>query len=260
MKILVFVAHPDDETVFTGGTLALLARAGGAVHYLLATRGEGGEMGEPQLCERSDLGQQREKEMRCAVQALGGSGLSFLDYIDPLAGEDDQLFPYTDDLENLTHQLVKHIQALKPVAFISHGSNGEYGHPAHRISHAAASRAVDALGDTAPLFYTFSASFNEHPRPRLINKKDPAHIVVDVASAHHQKTNAALCHRSQNALFVRRSSKRAGRPLTIAEVLADVESLHRVYPPVKNGTVNDLIAQALQPWVKDFSISDSEQI
>ncbi len=250
MKILVFVAHPDDETVFTGGTLILLARAGLQVHYLVATRGEGGEMGEPQLCKRDELGPLRETEMRCAVQALGGASLSFLDYIDPLVGKGDQLFPYTDDQDALTQQLMDHIQRIQPAALISHGSTGEYGHPAHLISHAAAHKAIAVLADAAPLFYTFSAAFNGHPRPRLLNKPDRAHIVLDIASAHDQKSQAALCHRSQNALFVRRSSKRAGRPLTVPEVLATVESLHRAYPPVENGSVDDFIARALKPWTK----------
>lgn len=258
MKILVFVAHPDDETILTGGALILLARAGFDIHYLIATRGEGGEMGEPQLCEREALGPLRETETGCAVQALGSASLNFLDYIDPLVGDGDQLFPYTDDVEVLTKQLMEHIQRIEPVALISHGSDGEYGHPAHRISHTAARRAITALGDAAPLFYTFSAAFDEHPRPRLVNKSDPAHIILDISSAHDQKTQAALCHRSQNALFVRRSSKRAGRPLTVAEALFAVESLHRVYPPVKNGVVDDPIACALKPWIKDFAKRESK--
>ncbi len=256
MKILVFVAHPDDETVFTGGALILLARVGFQVHYLIATRGEGGEMGEPQLCERDELGKLREKEMHCAMRALGGTALNFLDYVDPIVGRDDQLFPYTQDQAELTHRLIAHIQHLQPAALISHGSSGEYGHPAHRISHAAARNAIFALGESAPLFYTFSAAFNNHPRPRLINKDDQAHIILDIASAHDQKTQAAYCHRSQNALFVRRSSKRAGRPLKIPEVLATVESLHRAYPPVKNGAVDDIVARSLQPWLKEDIVSE----
>ena len=256
MKILVFVAHPDDETIFTGGALILLARAGIQVQYLVATRGEGGEMGEPQLCARDDLGPLREKEMRCAVQALGGTALNFLDYVDPMVGAEDQLFPFTDDEVELTGRLIDHIQHIKPAALISHGSTGEYGHPAHRISHTAARKAIQELGNAAPLFYTFSAAFPEHPRPRLINKPDHAHIILDITSAYDQKTQAALCHRSQNALFVRRSSIRAGRPLKVAEVLATVESLHRAYPPVKNGTVDDFIARALKPWIKENIESD----
>ena len=46
MNILAFFAHPDDETMLCGGTLALLAQNGASVHYLCATRGEGGELGE----------------------------------------------------------------------------------------------------------------------------------------------------------------------------------------------------------------------
>ena len=41
MNVLAFFAHPDDETMLCGGTLAILARHGAAVHYLCATRGEG---------------------------------------------------------------------------------------------------------------------------------------------------------------------------------------------------------------------------
>ena len=47
MKALAFFAHPDDETMLAGGTLALLAHSGVGVHYLIATSGEGGEAGEP---------------------------------------------------------------------------------------------------------------------------------------------------------------------------------------------------------------------
>jgi LmbE family N-acetylglucosaminyl deacetylase len=47
MKVLAFFAHPDDETMLCGGTLALLSKAGIEIHLVCATRGEGGECGEP---------------------------------------------------------------------------------------------------------------------------------------------------------------------------------------------------------------------
>ena len=99
MNVLAFFAHPDDETMLAGGTLALLARQGVQVHYLSATRGEGGEAGEPPLCSLEDLGQVREEELACAVAALGGSSLDFLGYTDPRVGPDDELYAYSDDLE-----------------------------------------------------------------------------------------------------------------------------------------------------------------
>ncbi|MBW2469668.1 MAG: PIG-L family deacetylase, partial [Deltaproteobacteria bacterium] len=53
--ILVISAHPDDETLFGGGTLARYARQGHAIYILETTRGEGGEVGEPPLTTRENL-------------------------------------------------------------------------------------------------------------------------------------------------------------------------------------------------------------
>ncbi len=84
MDILAFFAHPDDETMLAGGTLALLASSGARVHYPLrhARRGRRGRASR--RCARiEELGALREQEMVCAVRALGGRSLTFLDYIDP---------------------------------------------------------------------------------------------------------------------------------------------------------------------------------
>ena len=106
MNILAFFAHPDDETMFSGGMLALLARQGAAVHYLCATRGEGGEAGEPPLCSLEELGQVRQAELACAVQTLGGQSLAFLDFLDPRIGPDESLFPYASDPDEVADRLV----------------------------------------------------------------------------------------------------------------------------------------------------------
>jgi LmbE family N-acetylglucosaminyl deacetylase len=248
VNILAFFAHPDDETMLTGGTLALLRRSGARVHFLCATRGEGGEAGEPPLCTAAELGDVRERELVCAVQSLGGASLTFLDYVDPRVGPDEQLFAYTQDLTFLAGQLAASIRQFRAGAVISHGSNGEYGHPAHVLTYQATRLAVESLGEAAPLFYTVSAVFPEHPRPRLTNKDDPAHLILDVTPALPEKTEAALCHRTQHALFVRRPSREAGRQLTVPEVILPVESLHRVYPEV-HGHPDDEIARRLNPWV-----------
>jgi LmbE family N-acetylglucosaminyl deacetylase len=256
MNVLAFFAHPDDETMLAGGTLALLARAGLQVHYLCATRGEGGEAGEPPLCAIEELGQQREKEMVCAVQNLGGRSLTFLDYMDPRVGPDNQLYAYTENLTNLAGQIAATIKQFSAQAVISHGSNGEYGHPAHKTSHLAARLAIESLGDQAPLFYTVMAAFEGHPKPHLANVDEPADLVLNIQPVLAMKTEAAICHRTQHALFVRRASKEAGHPLTVPEVITNLESLHRVYPPV-NGTVDDFLAQALKPWRVDGALPPS---
>jgi LmbE family N-acetylglucosaminyl deacetylase len=254
MNILAFFAHPDDETMLAGGTLALLARAGAQVHVLCATRGEGGEVGEPPVCLIEELGQVREAELVCAVQALGGRSLTFLDYVDPRMGPDEALFAYSADLTRLAGQVAAAIRQFEIEAVLSHGSNGEYGHPAHVLSYQAARLAVESFekmdsGQT-PMLYTVAASFPDHPRPRLSNPDDSAHLVLDIRPALEQKTAAALCHRSQQALFVRRQSEEAGRRLSVPEVIIPLEGLRRAYPP-SDGLPEDKLANLLRPWSLD---------
>jgi LmbE family N-acetylglucosaminyl deacetylase len=252
VNILAFFAHPDDETVFAGGALALLAGKGAQVHYLCATRGEGGETGEPSLCTQAELGAVREQELLCAVQALGGRSLTFLGYTDPRVGPDEELYPYTRDLTFLAGQVAATIRQFEADVVISHGSRGEYGHPAHLLTHRASRIAVESLytqepSRCTPLFYTVSASFAQHPRPRLVNPGDPADLVLDITPALDAKIQALLCHRTQNALFVRRSSQEAGRPLSVPEVAQRLESLHRAFPS-QNGGPADMLAEILTPW------------
>jgi LmbE family N-acetylglucosaminyl deacetylase len=236
MNLLCLVAHPDDETILCGGTLAMLSAKGVAVHIACLTRGEGGELGEPPLTDREHLGEVREQEMVNAVQKLGGKSLTFLGYVDPLM-QGDQLFAPEHNPTLLAGQVVSTIKQFKIDAVITHGSNGEYGHPAHLLMHQMTLAAVASLHKEAtpsdapplPLLYTFSANLPDHPYPRIVNKDDAADLILDVSPFLNQKESAALCHKTQNALFVRRRSEMAGRQLTIREVMLSVESLHRVF-------------------------------
>lgn len=244
MNLLAFFAHPDDETMLCGGTLALLAKNGADIHYLCATRGEGGEAGDPPLCSREELGAFRQIELEQAVHVLQGKSLTILDYVDPNVGENDRLFPYTSDIDKLVREVVREIQRTRPIALITHGSNGEYGHPAHLLTHQAACLAIESIQQYAPMLYTIQASFAEHPKPRLANKDDPAHIIIDISSVLQVKIEAALRHRTQHALFVRRSSEQAGRTVSVPETISSIESLHRASPPL-NGRLDDTLARLL---------------
>ncbi|RPJ44059.1 MAG: PIG-L family deacetylase, partial [Chloroflexi bacterium] len=200
IEILAFFAHPDDETMLCGGTLALLSSLGAHVHVLVATRGEGGEMGDPPLCTREQLGRVREEELRCATQALGAASLTLMNYVDPTAGPDNQLFPFTESVEEVTAQVATAVRSWKVDILMAHGVNGEYGHPAHKLAHQVALRAIQTLGPDAPLFYTSQAIFPGHPYPRLANSDELAHLIIDINPVMQQKTNAALCHRTQHDL------------------------------------------------------------
>jgi LmbE family N-acetylglucosaminyl deacetylase len=230
MNILAFFAHPDDETMLAGGILALLSKRGASVHYLSATRGEGGEVGEPALCSIDELGDTREQELVCAVGKLRGRSLTFLDYKDPRVGPDDELFAFTADLASLAGQVAATVTQFEIDVVLTHGSNGEYGHPAHLLCHQAALAAAMSFPDAQqPAVYTFSAAFDDHPYSRLLNKDDAAIAVIDVSETLEEKLAAAMCHRTQHALFVRRRSEKAGRQLSVEDVLISVESLGRLF-------------------------------
>jgi N-acetylglucosamine malate deacetylase 2 len=245
-SLLCVVAHPDDETMLCGGTLAWLASRGTGVDILSLTRGEGGETGEPPRCGRAELGALREKEMRCAAAELGARSLDFLGYVDPEVGPDNTLFAPAADIDVLVGQIASWIGKLAPEVVLTHGSNGEYGHPAHKLTHAATKQAVTLLAGTfRPPLYSFSANYPKHPYPRLANVDDEADILVNVSAFLDRKEAAALCHATQNALFVRRRSQEAGRPVTVREALLTEEALRRQWPasPVTNDPMPGWLGQ-----------------
>jgi len=244
MNILAIFAHPDDETMLCGGTLALLAGAGMAVQYVCATRGEGGETGEPAVCTREEIAQIRSQELACAVDALGGASLQFLEYVDPLIGPNDDLFAFKADATILAQQVVDIVAQKQVEAILTHGSNGEYGHPGHLLLHNAVVKAARKLEDEAVSLYTVQAQFDDHPKPRIANKDDRAHLVLDISPVLAQKTQAALCHRTQHALFVRRTSKRLGYPVSVPDIIMKCESLHRQLPAYSGG--NDRLFKILE--------------
>jgi len=226
-RVCCIVAHPDDETIFVGGTLAMLAGEGFEVHIVSATRGEGGERGDPPLAAEKDLGVWRERELRCAARALGAAAVHILGYVDPPVGADGRLFAYTEDLTGLSRRLAHLLEDLNPVLLLTHGSEGEYGHPAHVLTHRGVLAAHERLRErgSMPYLYTFSAAIPGCSDP-VFNEADPADVVVDVTPWMRAKA-AAECHRTQHVLFFRYHPGADD----VLDLLRTQESLHRVYPP-----------------------------
>lgn len=226
--LLCVVAHPDDETMLTGGVLAALATHGVAVHILCATRGEGGEMGEPPLCAREDLGRVREAELRCAARALGARGVQVLDYVDPVVAPGAQLGVFDADSAEFEEWVLGAINRLAPDVLLTHGSQGEYGHPGHVLVHQTVLSTLRAVCSRSavppPALYTFCAAISG-VRDRILNAADPAHVILDVTPWLHIKAAAAMCHRTQQALFFRHHPQAR----EICEVLRTVEGLHLVW-------------------------------
>jgi LmbE family N-acetylglucosaminyl deacetylase len=123
-RLLVSFAHPDDESMGMGGTLAKYAEHGVETYCLCASRGERGWFGpEEQNPGLEKLGQIRTKELESAVKELGMKGLEFLGCID---GEVDQADP-----GEIISRIVAHIRSIRPQVVVTFPPDGNYGHPDH---------------------------------------------------------------------------------------------------------------------------------
>jgi LmbE family N-acetylglucosaminyl deacetylase len=124
LKLLAVFAHPDDESMGMGGTLAKYAAVGVDTYLLCATRGERGWFGpEEQDPGLEKLGALRTKELENAVAELGMKGLHFLGYVD---GDVDQA-----DHADAARKIVTYIRTIKPQVVVTFPPDGNYGHPDH---------------------------------------------------------------------------------------------------------------------------------
>lgn len=140
LKLLAIFAHPDDESMGMGGTLAKYSAEGVETYLISASRGERGWFGpEEQNPGLSGLGQLRAGELENAVKILGMKGLYFLDYLD---GEVDQA-PH----EEVIGKIVAHIRRIKPQVVVTFPPDGNYGHPDHIAIGQFASAAILCAAD-----------------------------------------------------------------------------------------------------------------
>ncbi|KAB1949110.1 PIG-L family deacetylase [Brevibacterium linens] len=162
-RVLLVHAHPDDETITTGGTIAALVSEGAEVMVLTATRGEGGEVIPAELKQlegdRAGLARAREQEIAEAMRALGvrlhaflgGTTRTFEDsgmewgpdgHARPAVSMTDDAL-CAADITTVARHIAAVIDAFEPHAVITYAANGGYGHPDHVRVHEATSLAVD---------------------------------------------------------------------------------------------------------------------
>lgn len=243
--LLAIGAHPDDETMFAGGTLAWAAERGLIVRVLSVTRGEGGEVGEPPVTVQEALGATREAELRAAVAALGLAGVDFLPFVDPLVmhvgpepAPPTALFRIAATPEEFEGAIVAELRRLRPAVVLTHGAGGEYGHPQHIYTHEIVRRAFDSAADgtrfpeaglphMVAALYIWAAAYptgGDERLERLLNTDEPADWILSLDDAAlARKEQGALAHRSQNALFLRHAEGKQLRTLLLHR-----ESLRRV--------------------------------
>ena len=218
--VLCISAHPDDETLFCGGTLAKFSRQGHSVFILETTRGEGGEVGDPPLTIKENLGAFREKEARHAARALGVEDIFFLPFIDPHMEINGTARHIDVPLNEFAAAINAHVRELAPDLIITHGSNGEYGHPQHIYTHEATRLALNN-GNPEIALVSWAAWYTPCKRERILNPDDAADIIADISPWHEMKVNAVLCHKTQHAMFLRNT----GAP-AVHHLASKTESFH----------------------------------
>jgi LmbE family N-acetylglucosaminyl deacetylase len=147
MRLMAVLAHPDDESLGFGGTLAKYASEGVETFLVTATRGEGGRYrghgpGDEEHPGPEALGKIRAGELRAAAAALGICEVSLLDYPD---GGLDRANP-----SEVAGRIAGHLRRVRPDVVVTFGPDGAYGHPDHiaisQFTTAAIVRAADSSG------------------------------------------------------------------------------------------------------------------
>jgi N-acetyl-1-D-myo-inositol-2-amino-2-deoxy-alpha-D-glucopyranoside deacetylase len=159
-RLLLVHAHPDDETIGNGVTMAKYVGEGVRVTLVTCTLGEEGEVLVPELAhlaaEQDDtLGQHRVGELAAAMEALGVRDHRFLGgagrFRDSgMMGLDTNNRPeafWQADLDEAAALLVQVIRETRPQVLVTYDENGGYGHPDHIQAHRVAMRAVELATD-----------------------------------------------------------------------------------------------------------------
>jgi LmbE family N-acetylglucosaminyl deacetylase len=139
--VVFFHAHPDDEAIFSGGTIARLAAARHRVVVVMATSGG---LGLNALDDSLSLAEIRERELSDACRILGVEEIVLMQYVD--SGLDDAAFPpgsfATADVDEAARQLAAVLRAENATTLALYDEGGIYGHPdhvqVHRVGMAAA--------------------------------------------------------------------------------------------------------------------------
>jgi N-acetyl-1-D-myo-inositol-2-amino-2-deoxy-alpha-D-glucopyranoside deacetylase len=165
-SLLLVHAHPDDESIGTGATMAKYAAEGTRVTLVTCTLGEEGEILVPALnqlaADQADqLGGWRVHELdeACAVlgvrdhRFLGGAG-HYRDsgMMDTEANKNPRCF-WQADVDEAAARLVEIIQEVRPQVVVTYDDFGGYGHPDHIQAHRVATRAVEQTRDIVAKFY-----------------------------------------------------------------------------------------------------------
>jgi LmbE family N-acetylglucosaminyl deacetylase len=263
-SLLAVLAHPDDESLGVGGTLAKYASEGVDVSLLTATRGDGGRFrghpaGDPRHPGPDALGSIREAELRAAAAVLGVRDVALLDYRDQHLDRASPLDAVAD--------IARHLRRVRPDVVVTFGPDGAYGHPDHIAISQFTTAATIAAADPAFARDSAAATCAPHAVSKLYYIAWPAttwaayeaalkRLVSTVDGVQRQATawpdwaittmidtrrfwptvwRAVSCHESQMAAYDRLKDVSPAHH----EALWGSQSFYRAYSTVNGGRVRE---------------------
>jgi LmbE family N-acetylglucosaminyl deacetylase len=195
-----FHAHPDDEAISTGGTMAKMAAEGHRVVLVTATRGELGEIPDGLLAPGETLTERRAVELAAACEVLGVARHEYLGYRDSgMAGEstnDDPDCFWQADLDEASARLAAILDEEQADVFSTYDENGGYGHPDHIQVHRVGLRAAQRAGTPR----VFMATMNRDYMVSLMGRADefgmdlpePQRSAIDTMGVPEQRITTAV--------------------------------------------------------------------
>src|SRR5262245_57319130 len=249
-RLMAVLAHPDDESMGCGGTLAKYASEGVETFLLTATRGDSGRYrghppGSAEHPGRSALASLRETELQAAANVLGIHEVSLLDYRDQ---ELDRADP-----PEIIAVIAGHLRRVRPDVVLTFAPDGAYGHPDHIAISQFTAAAIVAAADAAikKLYYIawpestwtlFQKAFRQ-----LVSTVDGVErrvtpwpdwaITTEIDARRFAQTTwrAIACHQSQVAAYERLQALSADEH----EALWGRQSFYRVFSAVNGGRARE---------------------
>jgi len=191
-RLLLVHAHPDDESIGTGATIARYAAEGAQVTLVTCTLGELGEIIPPGLAHlgadrENRLGAYRITELAAACAALGLADQRFLggpgrwrdSGMMGLGTNDDPRCFWQADVAQAAAELAGIIREVRPQVLVTYDENGFYGHPDHIQAHRVAAEAIHLAAHPGPV----PVGGNEGTRPWQVAKFYATAVPRSVAAA-----------------------------------------------------------------------------
>ena len=261
-RVLVSLAHPDDESFGSGPLVAKLVAEGAEVTLICATNGDVGSAEEKYMQGYSSVAEMRLAELDCAAKVLGFKEVVLFGYRDSgMMGSADNNDPkslWQAPLDEVTDRIVEVMRRVRPQVILTFDPYGGYGHPDHiKINRATLAAFQKVQSDPVHPQKVYYGGFpkrlmwlslmwmrvrGQNPRKLGLNGDMdfqavydnilPTHVQISVSNYLAIGKQAADCHASQASPI-----RRGGNPVAraVERTLLNTQRLTRAFPEPKRG-------------------------